>query len=83
MVQGAIQAGDLPGILCMDVMTLLQLNHRHLTVEEVLQCSGVLIEKEEIPRSAILMPVATVEVLLELQRRSPRHFTQCLSMGGD
>jgi len=76
-VRGAIQVGDLPGILCLEMRTLLQLNHRRLTVGEIMQGGARLMEKEEIPRAAVLTPVGTVEVLLALHRGMPSRLAQC------
>ena len=77
-VEGEIQLGDLPGVLCMDRAILSKLNQQQLSIGEVLQSGGILIEQEEMPREALLMPVATVKVLLELQRHAPKYFAQCV-----
>jgi len=63
----------------MDAKTLLQLGPTALTVEDVLQRGGVLIEKETIPRAAVLQPVGTVEILLKLRRLDPQRLARCLA----
>jgi hypothetical protein len=77
-VEGNIQLGDLPGVLCMDRTIFSKLNHQQLSIGSVLQCGGALIEQDEVPHSALLMPVATVKVLLELQRHAPEYFAHCI-----
>jgi hypothetical protein len=80
--QGEMHPCDLPGLIGLDANILKQFNSRSFTVEDVLQHQGVLIEKEPIPRGAILRPVGTVEILLELHRKAPTRFVYCLNLEG-
>jgi len=79
VTQGEIRPDDLGGVLCMNTETLLQLGPTMLTVKDVLQRGGTLIEKETIPRSALLQPIGTVEILLELRRLDPQRLARCLA----
>jgi hypothetical protein len=79
VTQGEIRPDDLGGVLCIDAETLLQFGPTPTTVEDVLQRGGTLLEKETIPRSAVLQPIGTVEVLLELRRLDPERLARCLA----
>lgn len=79
VTQGEIRPDDLAGVLCMDAETLLQFGPASTTVEDMLQRGGVLIEKETIPHTAVLQPIGTVEILLELRRLDPDRLARCLA----
>ena len=70
---------DLAGVLCMDAETLLQFGSIGLTVAEVLERGGTLIEREIIPRDAVLQPIGTVEILLDLRSLDPQRLARCLA----
>ena len=79
VTQGEIRPDDLGGVLCMDPETLLQFGPTPMTIEDLLQRGGTLIEKETIPRTAVLQPIGTVEILLELRRLDPQRLARCLA----
>ena len=75
---GNIRPDDLPAVILVDSNLFFDIGKEHLTVEEVIERGGRLIERESIPRSAHLIPVGTAEVLLKLSSIHPEIVAELL-----
>ena len=65
---GRPEPGDLSAILYLNAHALFEFGRRSLTVQDMIAEGGELIERESIPRTAVLIPVGTPKVLIDLNR---------------
>ena len=68
---GSPTPGDLAAILSMPIDLVYQFLDLTMTIEDVLQEGGILLEKEPIPRDGQLLAVGTVECLTQLYGQDP------------
>ena len=75
---GDIRPDDLPAVILVDSSLFFEIGKERLTIEEVIDRGGRLIEKESIPRSAHLFPVGTAELLFKLGSVNPKIVAELL-----
>ena len=77
---GVPQPGDLPGVIGLSSELLLGLESRDATLQDALTNGAEVIEKMELPKEAILNPVGTAKILIELNRREPDIVAKLLTL---
>jgi len=70
-VRGVPTPGDLPGIIKLNQSLLFRLVDMSLSFVDLSNMGGVIISRQEIPRNAVIKPIGTTGLILQLFKNAP------------